>query len=607
MANAISLQSFGNHHGIAEHIATSYISWEASRQVWLKRVREVIQYIYATSTRETQNSSNGWSHSTHIPKLTQIHDNLGANYHNALFGGRQVFGFEAATVEDDTVDKRKAIVAYLNTKHEYSGFTEEVLKCLDDWVQTGNCFALVEYVREMTKDPRSGADIVQYEGPKLRRISPYDIVFDATATDFSKTGKIFRQLLSLADFIGKVESTLDETYIIGEVNELKRARQCAAGMRYNEINKDIQRHMDGFATYADYLQSGQIELLEYIGDLYDQSTGELHKDVLITVADRQFVVRYQTRSDLQGMGRIYHAGWRRRPDNLWAQGPLDNLVGMQYLINHLENARADAFDQMLSPDRVHVGNVQIEQDGPVTNYYIDDGNGSVSNLAPDATVLQADFQIQVKEAQMEAYAGAPREALGIRSPGEKTAFEVQQLQTAASRLFQTKAEQFERTFLEPIINGEIEVAVVNLQGGDVARVLDTDEGVAEFMDITVDDLTVRGKLKARGASHFAKRARLAQELQMFNNIITGDQALAVHFPAKRRAKAWAEALQLDQYDLYVPFGQIDESIEAQQAQQAAMSVLDDYAAAEEGLVTGAAAASSMGAPDVMTRVEIDNG
>ena len=48
---------------------------------------------------------------------------------------------------------------------------------------------------------------------------------------------------------------------------------------------------------------------------------------------------------------------------------------------------------------------------------------------------------------MEMLAGAHREAMGIRSAGEKTAFEVQSLMTAAGRNFQPKTAPFERLFL----------------------------------------------------------------------------------------------------------------------------------------------------------------
>lgn len=579
MARGIELQGYQPER-IAEDISQLYEQWQAGRNPWKERVAEVVQYVYATSTRETSNVANGWSHSTHIPKLTQIHDNLGANYSAALFQRREFFTFDPANADEATAAKRRAIVNYLNTKHDYSGFMEVMTQLLNDWVQTGNCFVRVEYVREQEEDPTTGEQVVVYEGPRLFRISPYDIVFDYTATSFAKAAKVFRQLLSRGDLLRKVEEEPETGYDPAMVQKLVEFRSVVMGYKDSDINKLIQMRYDGFSDAASYFRSGQIEVLEYIGDIYDSVTNELKRNRLITVADRRFVLRDRPMTDYQGFGQIYHAGWRKRPDNLWAQGPLDNLIGMQYLINHLENARADAFDQMLSPDRVHVGQVQVEQDGPVTNYYIDDGNGSVTNLAPDATVLQADLQIQIKEAQMEAYAGAPREAMGFRTAGEKTAFEVQQLATAASRLFQVKIEQFERELVEPVLNGELQVSVKNLSGADVAKVMDDDEGVIEFLTITKEDLTARGKLKARGAAHYAKRAQLIQELQQFGTILAGDQEMRVHFPAKARAKAWADALNFDNLELFVPYGSIEEQLELQQRMRAAQDVDDQDAATE---------------------------
>lgn len=579
MARGIELHGYQPER-IAEDISQLYEQWQAGRNPWKDRVAEVVQYVYATSTRETSNVANGWSHSTHIPKLTQIHDNLGANYAAALFQRREFFTFDPANADEATAAKRKAIVNYLNTKHDYSGFMEVMTQLLNDWVQTGNCFVRVEYVREQEEDPTTGEQVVVYEGPRLYRISPYDIVFDYTAVSFAKSAKVFRQLMSRGDLLRKVDEEPETGYDPAVVQKLVEFRSVVMGYKDSDINKLIQMRFDGFSDAASYFRSGQIEVLEYIGDIYDSVTNELKRNRLITVADRRFVLRDRAMTDYQGFGQIYHAGWRKRPDNLWAQGPLDNLVGMQYLINHLENARADAFDQMLSPDRVHIGQVQIEQDGPVTNYYIDDGNGSVQNLAPDATVLQADLQIQIKEAQMEAYAGAPREAMGFRTAGEKTAFEVQQLATAASRLFQVKIEQFERELVEPVLNGELQVSVKNLSGADVAKVMDDDEGVIEFLTITKEDLTARGKLKARGAAHYAKRAQLIQELQQFGTILAADQEMKVHFPAKARAKAWSDALNFDNLELFMPYGAIEERLELQQRMRAAQDVDDQDAATE---------------------------
>lgn len=568
-------------HSLATNILQLYHQWQSGRSVWLKRVKEVIQYVYATSTKETTNVSNPWSHTTVVPKLTQIHDNLGANYANALFGGRDFFTFSPARNDEVSASKRSAIVNYLSTKHDYNGFKATMKKLLNDWVQTGNCFCRVEYVVETETDPVTGEEVVTYQGPKPFRISPYDIVFDYTLSEFKDSPKIIRELISKGELFRRIESPEGEFYDASEVARLREFYRVLSSMTVADINKKIQAQFDGFSDPASFFNSGKVELLHFVGDIYDNSTGELHKSRLITVVDQTCILQNRSIQDVQGFGRIYHAGWRARPDNLWAQGPLDNLVGMQYLINHLENARADGFDQILSPDRVHIGNVEIEQDGAVTNYYVPEADGDVRNLAPDTTFLQADLQIQLKEAQMEAYAGAPREAMGIRSPGEKTAFEIEELRNAAGRLFQVKIEDFEEALVEQVLNGELEVAVNNLSTSDVAKVLDDDFGVEEFITITRDDLVARGTLKARGASHYAKRSQLVRELQTFSNILATDQAMAVHFPAKQRAKAWNEALGFDRLGLYVPFGSIAEQAEAQEMQMAAQEEVDNYAVAGE--------------------------
>jgi hypothetical protein len=221
----------------------------------------------------------------------------------------------------------------------------------------------------------------------------------------------------------------------------------------------------------------------------------------------------------------------------------------------------------------------------------------VKNLAPDPTVLNADNQIERIEAQMEMYAGAPREAMGIRSPGEKTKFEVQRLENAASRLFQAKIKDFEQEMVEPAINGELQCAVLNLHGEDVAKVIDDDLGVLEFMSITTTDLTVKGKLRARGASHYAKQAQLVQELQGFEGVLAQDPDLKVHFPAKPRAKAWNDAMGFDKLGLYKPFGQVAEAVELHQHQSAAQSMMDQTSIA--GVTDADAQARAAGAVDAL--------
>jgi len=576
--NVLELHGF-HPDSRANHIAAKWESWDGGRETWKSRVREVIQYVYATSTRETSNAQNPWSHSTHVPKLTQIYDNLGANYFDALFSREDFFRFIPGTVEEADAAKGKAIKDYLTTKHKVGTFFPEMRKLTDDYRLYGVAFAQVDYVREVVNSDVEG-QITRYEGPRVRRISPYDIVFDYTAADFHSAPKIIRRLVSRAALFSDTFSVLGEEHDEETLEKIKEFSTFVARTDSADVDKAIQHRFDGFSSPSTFFNSGKVELLEFYGDIFDAETGQHFPNRKLVVVDRHFILVDRELSDMNNNGQIYMTGWRDRPDNLWSMGPLDNLVGMQYLIDHLENARADAFDQMLAPDRAISGSVQIEREGATKVYYLDDAQGRVSNLAPDATALNADFQIQTKEAQMEAFAGAPRESMGFRTPGEKTAFEVELLQTAAQRLFNNKIEKFERELLEPILNAEVEVAHRNIGTGDIVETIDDDIGVLEFMTVTKEDLHARGKLRAQGASFFKKQAQLTQTLNTFTSqVLTADPDIRIHFPAKERAKLWAQVLELEGMNLFREFGALDEQLEIQEQQRAAQAVDDENEAA----------------------------
>lgn len=578
MSRAVDFIDVMKPQGLAEQVSDLWLKWDAGRSVWKSRYAEVLQYIYATSTRETSNDQNPWSHSTHIPKLAQIHDNLGANYASALFGQRDWFQFDPGDEKAQDIKLRRAIEAYIDTKHRTADALSVFRAVLNDWAQCGNCFVQVRYVHE-TRKQRDGTIVVTYRGPRLSRISPYDIVFDHTAVNFRSTPKITREVISMGEFVKRSNSELGWDQAV--VEDAKSFRQGVGLAKAGDVRKNIQRAYDGFSDAHAYFTSGMVELLTFHGDIYDPVTQELHEGKEITVIDRRWTLQSKDIETTDGTPAIYHSGWRKRPDNLWAMGPLDNLIGLQYMIDHLENSKADAFDKMISPDRVFIGQVEEEEleDG-VTYYHIDDAQGSVHNLGPDPTILNADLQIQYKESQMEAYAGAPREAMGIRSPGEKTMFEVQNLANAASRLFDHKILDFQREIVEPTINSELELARDWLDTSDMATVFDEADKVLDFIAITKEDLKTSGNLLAVGASHYAVRSKLIQDLAQFQGIINSDPEMKVHFPAKIRAKVLEQVLGFDRYGLFSEFGGIAEALEAQQRQASAEGVMDEDAAVQ---------------------------
>lgn len=142
--------------------------------------------------------------------------------------------------------------------------------------------------------------------------------------------------------------------------------------------------------------------------------------------------------------------------------------------------------------------------------------------------------------------------MGIRTPGEKTAFEVAELQNAAGRLFQHKITYFEEHFIEPLLNQMLESARRNINSIEVVESLDEDYGLQEFLSIGPKELNSKGKLYPVGARHFAKQAQTTQNLiGLIQSGVMQDPAVSAHISGFRLAKLLEENLGLDGYELVV--------------------------------------------------------
>lgn len=557
----------------ASFIARRWQELNSLRQEHLSELKEIRSYIYATDTRTTTNSLNPWRNTTAIPKLTQIYDNLKANYAAALFPNSKWLRWEGAESGSESREKRRLIQSYMYTKIRQTDMLQSVDRLLSDYIGTGNCYAVVDYVNDVYEDD-NGLEVVKYQGPKLFRISPYDIVIDPTAADFKSSPKIIRSQL----YLGEVEKLIKQ----GQKKYAKVFNKMLANRQQVGMSQDTNKGegftADGFSDISAYYASGQVEILTFYGDVYDKDTRNLKSNQIITVVDRAYIISQETNPSWLGGDDIFHAGWRDRPDNLYAQGPLANLVGMQYRLNHLENLKADVFDQIATPILKIKGEVEDFDNRPGARIYMGE-DGDVAYLAPDATALQADFQIQALENKMEEMAGAPRQAMGIRTPGEKTAFEVQSLDTSAGRIFQHKAQKFEQEFLEPALNAMLASARRNLNRSDVVRSTDEETNVALFDTITRDDLRANGRLYPVGARHFAERSKRVQEL---NQLIQAKsiQGVGEHLSGKRLAQLLTQ--ELGEETLFADNVQIYEAAEAAKVSQLEEgAVMDDIATAGE--------------------------
>lgn len=557
---------------LATWISNRFILWDSLRSHWVGEKEEVQRYVFATDTTKTTNRVLPWSNKTTIPKLCQIRDNLHANYMASMFPKRKWLTWEGDSKKDETRRKKEAIESYMRWIVDRPEFYAEMTKLTLDYIDYGQPFATIEWVdKSYTVDDSTGPrEQVGYVGPMIRRISPLDIVFNPTAPSFAESPKIIRSLISVGDIKEMLERQSLETgerqFYEDLYRYLREVRDHVSQFPGTASTKDAIYQISGFQSYRQYLESGMAEILTFYGDYFEEQTGTFYRNQVVKIVDRHKVISKTTNPSFFGTAPIFTVGWRVRPDNLWAMGPLDNLVGLQYRIDHLENMKADAWDLTAYPVKKIKGFVEEFEWGPFENIYVSE-DGDVELLSPDPSVLQTNNDIALLEQKMEEMAGAPKEAMGFRTPGEKTKYEVQRMENAAGRIFEAKIKHYERDFTEQLLNAMLELARRNMNQQTI-RVLDDEFKAADFMTLTAKDITGNGRIRPIAARHFAERAQMVQDLTTFYGSALGkDPAITVHMSGLKLAQLFETQLELEDFQVVQPFVRITEQADAQRLAQ----------------------------------------
>jgi len=547
---------------LAVSITEKWQEWDALRNIWKQEKLEIRNYVYAVDTKRTTNSQLPWKNSTTVPKLCQIRDNLYANYVATMFPQRKWLIWEANELDSASQAKRDAITNYMSWVISQPSFKHEMDKILLDYIDYGNCFATVEWADERVE--LEDKTQVGYVGPAIRRINPLNIVFNPTAETFQSSPKIIRSLISLGELKEMLQRMSNDENREEYENLWEYLRYIReVGMRFEGDFKELDNLyvMDGFTSFREYLKSGVVEVLTFYGDLYNQEDDTFYKNHVITVVDRHKLIGKKPNPSYFGYPPIFHCAWRKKPDNLWGMGPLDNLICMQYRMDHLENMAADIWDFAAFPVKKIKGMVEEFTWQPGADIYVSE-EGDVDIVQPDVNVLQADQKIERLETLMEMMAGAPREAMGFRTPGEKTKYEVQTMENAASRLFQSKTKQFEELEEEPLLNAMLELAKRNMSGVTVIKVFDNEFNTTSFASLTVEDITGIGRIKPVASRHFAEQADLVQNLTNLTNSPLW-ATVQPHFSGKTLAKVLENIFNLEQYGVVIPYVALAEQAEAQ--------------------------------------------
>lgn len=571
----VTMEGYSNNSDwLAEYVSNLWCSWTSSYE-WSQRRAETLEvrdFLFATDTTTTSNSSNPWSHVTNRPKLCQIADNLKAQYISTILPHDDTVEFEAHDEDAKTVETKRLIEGYIRNRHKLTRHRSVIQTIIDDWVDDGNAFIMTEFEKKTSKIDSNGSVLKGYIGPRSFRVDPFRIAFNTSAVSFDEAPKIIQSIKTLGDIHRDIENELLPVEYREVLTRAAMFRQYVSqhGNLFDESWSNT--HMQGWGNHSSYWGGENVEILTFYGSFYNTSKEQMNLNKKVTIIDRKWVLIEEDIDTWDGNPLIRHVPWRKRPDSLLGMSPLANLTGMQYMINHWENARADALDKMITQDRVFNGVEDVVQnpDGS-TDYFVYE-SGDVKNLAPDTTILSSDSRIEAMEAKMEEYAGVPPESFGFKTPGEQTKFEVSERLSRGALLFMEKSATFEELLLLPSINDELELAAKHTEGQTKIET-STPEGDI-FEEIDADVLKRKGSLIPTGASATKLKQLYAQELQGFSQTLQTDPSVALHFPAKGIAMAWNQVLTGGRRKgLFQEYGRVHEEIELAQVQQAAQEMV----------------------------------
>ena len=555
---------------VAVRISELWERYNTERRNAITLNEEARKFTYATDVDATSAADLPHKNRTHHPKLTQIADTLKSQYFEASLSMPDFFKFPPPRSVNNAVSV--AMEKWIRVKLEQRKFRETTgRQLINDYVDYGNCFVTVDYIIERDNQGR-----VRYKGPAWNRVSPMNMVFNPRA-EFKKSLKIEKKLFNVSDIKEFPLTYPDSGFKQDTIDKAISTRHPEGLDDWVEVVKNRGINMDGYGGFDQYFKQDMAEILIYRGDVFNPTTGETQRNRVVYVMDKAHVIRNEPSQAPSGFDGIHHAGWRIRPDNTWAQGPLDNLVGMQYRIDHLENLKADVFDIIAQPVIFVKGDDVME---PSEGYrpgavYYGGIDSDVRMLVPDSTALNADNQIANYHRMMEEMAGAPPETRGIRTPGEKTAFEVSMLDQNATMMFVDKARVFER-MLETMLKETFELMLINFDIEEYMEIFGEDSEADALTALSMENTLARGEFTAIGARHWTRRNRETLEMQQFMQGPLQDPKVRAHVDGSKLASFWERKLNIEDEGIVEEYAGVIEDVRLQAiAQEEAQSIQEE--------------------------------
>ena len=533
-------------------MVNDFENMQSGRASWEEERKETLLFIDATDTKTTTNSKLPFKNSTTINKIAQLYNNTVTSYMEHIVPNSDWVQWVGNDEDAVRKEKRQAIEAYVRGKVKASNLEAVIEHAVSDYVDSGVCAIHTRHVRELTVTVE-GQVIPNYTGTVSERVNPQDLFWDVTASSLGNARKCIRQLYTMGSLKKEIEESTKPLMSMEQFAQLRDDRRTvreAIGDGYQGRRKYDSLGKQGFGTMLNYINEGLVEVLRFFGDFYDEEKDELYKNYEIVIIDRKMIGRRESLDTWNNSQNLHISVYEFRKDSLAPIGPLSRVIGLQYKLDKRENFKEDLHDKFLIAPLVKTGDVREKgmRGGPDSEFEVEEG-GSVNYLTPPTEVLRGDDQLQTTLFLMEELTHAPKESIGQRTPGEKTAFEVQLLDQGQNKVFRRKVKKFEREIVTPTLNDTLEQGRHNLDATDMVKTFNSELGTTSFLEVTAQDLNGNGTLEARGATIFAEKANALQTL----NAVMGSpisQLIAPNVSRKALTAAIEELGDLDKYNLF---------------------------------------------------------
>lgn len=536
----------------SDFIFTKFEEWDNKRDEVKNEWGEIQEYIFARTVLDISNSATH-EHTTHTPELATIREDLIAVIFQSMFPHDDWFRFEPGSKEANNKEIRDAVRSYVKNRRKLNGSRAVHRRMVEDLVDTGNCFGMTFY-KDAPENPGR-----EYVGPKERRISPWDIVFDPTADNFEDSPKIIKERVTMGEFYERYrESEVARQDVVDKV--LNSRTQAAIDSI--DARRDTTAYRSGFSNLGEYLSSGVIELRWFYGDIFDLETMTLRKNRMIVAVDNWVLIDKEI-GTWNGKPHITHYGWKPYPDMLWAQGPLAQIIGLNYQIDHRENAKADGLDKLINPDKLMLGDIQEVWDEEENRFvYLGPEGASVQDVAINAGFLSFDTDIDRKMTMMRSASRMPNDLRGFRTEGEKTFGEFSGLIEGGMRGFLHKIEGYEEHILQPTLSAYIELARKHLDSA-IKVPAEKDGQFTRLVEVSPASLKVDGVFIPEGATRLARKNQILSTLSQLS--ATGLMQIASpHISGKGTAKLLEELTETTGSGMFEDFAGVKEQAEMQQ-------------------------------------------